>query len=69
MADTKLSALTEATEVGADDLIYVVVAGDSRKVTKSTLLSDPFRLLQHLAGTVQLAHPLPQQAEHCLRLC
>ena len=42
MADTKLSALTEATEVGADDLIYVVVAGDSRKVTKSTLLSDPF---------------------------
>lgn len=42
MADTKISALTEATEVGSDDLLYVVVGGDSRKVTKSTLLSDPY---------------------------
>jgi hypothetical protein len=42
MADTKLSELTEATEVGSDDLLYVVVGGDSRKVTKSTLLSDPY---------------------------
>lgn len=42
MADTKLSALTTATEVGADDLLYIVQGGDSRKVTKSTLLSDPY---------------------------
>jgi hypothetical protein len=42
MADTKLSALTEATEVGPDDLLYVVSGGDSRKVTKTTLLSDPY---------------------------
>lgn len=42
MADIKLSALTEATEVGADDLLYIVQGGGSRKVTKSTLLSDPY---------------------------
>jgi len=42
MTDTKLTALTEATEVGPDDLIYVVCGGDSRKVTKTTLLSDPY---------------------------
>lgn len=42
MADTKLSALTEATEVGPDDLLYVVSGDDSRKVTKTTLLSDPY---------------------------
>jgi predicted heme/steroid binding protein len=42
MADTKLSALTEATEVGADDFLYIVQGSDSRKVTKSTLLSDPY---------------------------
>jgi len=42
MADTKLTALTEATEVGPDDLLYVVSGGDSRKVTKTTLLSDPY---------------------------
>lgn len=42
MADTKLTALTEATEVGSDDLLYVVSGGNSRKVTKSTLLSDPY---------------------------
>lgn len=44
MADTKLTALTEATEVGSDDLLYVTVGGASRKVTKSTLLSDPFSI-------------------------
>jgi hypothetical protein len=42
MADTKLSALTEATEVGPNDLLYIVSGGDSRKVTKTTLLSDPY---------------------------
>jgi len=38
----QLTALTEATEVGPDDLLYVVSGGDSRKVTKTTLLSDPY---------------------------
>jgi hypothetical protein len=42
MADTKLTELTEATEVGSDDLLYVVSGGDSRKVTKTTLLSDTY---------------------------
>lgn len=42
MADTKLTALTEAAEVGSDDLLYVVSGGNSRKVTKTTLLSDPY---------------------------
>jgi hypothetical protein len=40
MADQKLTELTEATSIADGDEIYAVVAGNSRRVKKSTLLNE-----------------------------
>jgi hypothetical protein len=48
MADTALSALTEATAIDGDDLLYVVEDGNSRKVTVDAVAA-------YIASTVTAA--------------
>lgn len=58
MADVKTTALTEATSLDGDDLLYAVVDGASRKITRDNALagSGPFAGISHNESIYPFPH-------------